>query len=99
MPIKQFEKKENIWLEKGVKYCKSEKNLKFFYKKAKPGDLKQPKVTVSVLVGSKTKSDIEEKIDKGKNPPGGLRAKGLRKLKEKITGKSKGGMAKRKAKK
>jgi len=66
---------------------------------AKPGDLKQPKVTVSVLVGSKTKSDIEEKIDKGKNPPGGLRAQGLRKLKEKVTGKSKGGMAKRKAKK
>ena len=43
--------------------------------------------------------DIEDKIDKGKNPPGGLRAKGLRKLKEKVTGKSKGGMAKRKAKK
>ena len=56
-------------------------------------------VKVEVLIGSKPKSDIEEKIDKGKNPPGGLRAKGLRKLKEKVTGKSKGGMAKRKAKK
>jgi len=66
---------------------------------AKPGDLAQPKVTVSVLVGSKTKSDVEDTIDKGKNPPGGLRARGLRKLKEKVTGKSKGGMAKRKAKK
>ena len=42
-------------------------------------------VKVEVLIGSKPKSDIEEKIDKGKNPPGGLRAKGLRKLKEKIT--------------
>ena len=56
-------------------------------------------VKVEVLIGSKPKSDIEDKIDKGKNPPGGLRAKGLRKLKEKVTGKSKGGMAKRKAKK
>ena len=56
-------------------------------------------VKVVVLVGSKPKSDIDEKIDKGKNPPGGLRAKGLRKLKEKVTGKSRGGMAKRKAKK
>ena len=56
-------------------------------------------VKVEVLIGSKPKSDVEDKIDKGKNPPGGLRAKGLRKLKEKVTGKSKGGMAKRKAKK
>jgi len=56
-------------------------------------------VKVEVLIGSKPKSDVEDTIDKGKNPPGGLRARGLRKLKEKITGKSKGGMAKRKAKK
>jgi len=40
---------------------------------------------------------ISDAIDKGKNPKGGLRARGLRKLKEKVTGKSKGGMAKRKS--
>jgi len=55
-------------------------------------------IKVEVLIPN-SKETIESAIDKGKNPPGGLRARGLRKLKEKITGKSKGGMAKRKAKK
>ena len=55
-------------------------------------------IKVEVLIPN-SKETVESAIDKGKNPPGGLRAKGLRKLKEKITGKSKGGMAKRKAKK
>jgi len=55
-------------------------------------------IKVEVLLPS-SKETIASAIDKGKNPPGGLRAQGLRKLKEKVTGKSKGGMAKRKAKK
>jgi len=55
-------------------------------------------IKVEVLLPN-SKETIGSAIDKGKNPLGGLRARGLRKLKEKITGKSKGGMAKRKAKK
>ena len=46
-------------------------------------------VKVEVLIGSKPKSDVEDTIDKGKNPPGGLRARGLRKLKEKVITKKK----------
>tara|TARA_R110000822_G_C14975755_1_gene457869 strand:+ start:66 stop:503 length:438 start_codon:yes stop_codon:yes gene_type:complete len=72
------------------------------------------KITVEVLApaftiktkGAQAKRSIGEReatsahVKKIKKiAEGGLRAKGLRKLKEKVTGKSKGGMAKRKAKK
>ena len=41
LPTKQFIKKENIWLEKGIKYCRLKKCLKFYYEKAKISDLNE----------------------------------------------------------
>jgi hypothetical protein len=63
-------------------------------------------VKVEVLIGSKPKSDVEDKIEKGKNP---MKFKDAAKKKKatankkgkpmNLSGNSKGGMAKRKAKK
>ena len=74
------------------------KEVKLANKKMSNAELKR------VAENALTRVEAEDRTKKyyenqKKKPPGGLRAQGLRKLKEKVTGKSKGGMAKRKAKK
>ncbi len=74
------------------------KEVKLANKKMSNAELKRvaENALTRVEAENRTKKYYE---NQKKKPPGGLRAQGLRKLKEKVTGKSKGGMAKRKAKK